>query len=225
MSDGYRDGYRSAHTLELPAILARLAEHASFSAGRERALALAPSPDVDEVVHRQQETSEARHLLDVKPDLRLGGVHDLRPLVDAAGRGARLLPHDLLNIRDTLDSTRRLKRSLLTLDDPLPHIADIAQRFDHCPELLSEIERCISDAGQVEDHASQTLARLRGELKVAHDRLMDRLNRKAGPSRPDPDFSAGPADSEEHLLCIRILPSLPCWSMYAAQTADTVVFC
>ena len=168
---------RYQQTLELPAILARLAEHASFSAGKERALALAPSPDMDEVVHRQQETSEARHLLDIKPDLRLGGVHDLRPLVDAASRGARLLPHDLLNIRDTLDSTRRLKRSLLNLDDPLPHIADIAVRFDHCPELLSEIERCINDAGQVEDHASPTLARLRGELKVAYDRLMDRLNR------------------------------------------------
>ena len=127
------DRYQS--TLELPAILARLAEHASFSAGRERALALAPSPEMDEVQRRQQETSQARHLLDVKPDLRLGGVHDLRPLIDAANR-------------DTLDSTRRLKRSLLNLDDPLPQIAAIARRFDHCPELLAEIERCISDAGR-----------------------------------------------------------------------------
>ena len=66
--------------------------------------------------------AEARRLLEVKPDLRLGGVHDLRPYLESAARGARLQPHDLLNIRDTLDSTRRLKRSLLNLDDPLPHI-------------------------------------------------------------------------------------------------------
>jgi DNA mismatch repair protein MutS2 len=164
-------------TLELPAILHRLAEHASFSAGKERARSLVPSADLDEVRYRQQETTEARKLLEVKPDLRLGGVHDLRPFIDTALRGARLLPHDLLDIRDTLDSTRRLKRSLLRLQESFPTIASIARRFEPCPELIAEIERCIGDHGDVLDRASSTLARTRSELKVAYERLMDRLNR------------------------------------------------
>jgi len=174
------------NTLELPAILHRLAEHASFSAGKERARSLVPSNDLDEVRHRQQETTEARKLLDVKSDLRLGGVHDLRPYIDTALRGARLLPHDLLNVRDTLDSTRRLKRSLLRLEESFPHIASIARRFEPCPELIAEIERCIGDHGDVLDNASATLARIRSELKVAYDRLMDRLNRIVA----NPDYAS-----------------------------------
>jgi DNA mismatch repair protein MutS2 len=169
--------HRYQETLELPAILDRLAEHASFSAGKARAAALTPSTDPDEVLRRQAETDEARRLLEVKPDLRLGGVHDLRPYLESAARGARLQPHDLLNIRDTLDSTRNLKRSLLRLQESFPHIAGIARRLEACPELIAEIERCISDRADVLDRASATLARLRSELKVAYDRLMDRLNR------------------------------------------------
>ena len=68
---------RYQEKLELPAILAQLAEHASFSAGKALAMALEPSADPKEVHDRQSETSEARRLLEVKPDLRLGGVHDL----------------------------------------------------------------------------------------------------------------------------------------------------
>ena len=168
---------RYQEKLELPAILDRVAEHASFSAGKALAMALEPLADLDEVLYRQTETSEARRLLEVKPDLRLGGVHDLRPFLETATRGARLLPHDLLNIRDTLDSTRRLRRSLLRLKESFPLIAGIALRFEACPELIAEIERCISDRADVLDRASATLGRIRSELKIAYDRLMDRLNR------------------------------------------------
>jgi DNA mismatch repair protein MutS2 len=140
---------RYQEKLELPAILSQVAEHASFSAGKALALALEPSTDLEVVRYRQQETAEARRLIEVKSDLRLGGVHDLRPFLENARRGARLQTHDLLSIRDTLDSTRRLKRSLLRLEESFPHIAGIARRFEACPELIAEIERCISDRAEV----------------------------------------------------------------------------
>ena len=53
------------NTLELPAILNRLAEQASFSAGKELALALEPAFELLEVRYRQEETAEARKLLSV----------------------------------------------------------------------------------------------------------------------------------------------------------------
>ena len=163
--------------LELPAVLSRLAEYTSFSAGRELALALAPSPDASEVSYRQQETAEARTLMSMKPDLRLGGVHDLRPFVENAMLGARLLPQDLLNIRDTLKQADLLKRSLLRSGDQFPRLAAMGHQLEPCPQVSGEIERCIDDRGEVVDHASPDLARIRSELRVAYDRLMDRLNR------------------------------------------------
>jgi DNA mismatch repair protein MutS2 len=163
--------------LELPAILRRLSERALFSAGRERALALAPSSDPDEVLYRQQETREARELLDVRPGFTLGGVHDLRPMVENTLRGAHLPPQDLLDIRDTLRRAQIVRRSLLRLEDSLPRIGAIARQLVLCPEIVREIDRCIGDQGDVLDRASSALSRIRSELRVAHDRLMDKLNR------------------------------------------------
>jgi DNA mismatch repair protein MutS2 len=163
--------------LELPKILERLAEHTSFSAGRELALSLQPSPDDDVVVRRQGETSEARALLEDRADVSLGGARDVRPLVDRAEHGAILLPSELLDVRDTLVSGRTLRRAITRLRNQFPLLASIAERIKECPNVIAEIARCINDRAEVVDGASQKLARIRGELKVAHQRLLDRLER------------------------------------------------
>ena len=80
------------HTLEFSQILGRLARHSSFSAGKELALALRPSPVLAEVQQRLQETREARHLLDTQGGVSLGGAHDIRSLARNAQRGAVLPP-------------------------------------------------------------------------------------------------------------------------------------
>jgi DNA mismatch repair protein MutS2 len=163
--------------LELPKILERLAEHTSFSAGRTLALALQPSPDLDEVARRQGETSEARALLDDRADVSLGGARDVRPLVDRAEHGAILLPDELLDIHGTLVSGRTLRRSITRLRSEFPRLASIAGRIEECPNVIAEIARCINDRAEVVDGASPKLARVRGELKVAHQRLLDKLDR------------------------------------------------
>ncbi|MCX7707817.1 MAG: endonuclease MutS2, partial [Anaerolineae bacterium] len=147
--------------LEFDRIRERLAQHASFSLGRERALALIPTDDLREAQAWQAETREARRLLAEKSDVHLGGVHDLRPLVEQAVRGSTLLPLDLLNIRGTLTQARTLHRMLGRLADQYPHLADIAGRISVPADLIEEITRCIDDRGEVLDSASETLARIR----------------------------------------------------------------
>jgi len=163
--------------LELPAVLGRLAEYTSFSAGRALALSLTPSTDQGQVRRRQRETSEARQLLSTRPDLTLGGAHDLIPLVENALRGARLPPADLLDVSDTLRRANLLRRSLLKHGDEFPLIVGYVGQLETCPDLVAEIERCIGEHAEVLDRASHELARIRAELAVARDRLMDRLNR------------------------------------------------
>lgn len=63
------------NTLEFPLILGRLARNVSFSAGKELALSLAPSPVFVEVQQRLQETREARYLLDAHGGISIGGAH------------------------------------------------------------------------------------------------------------------------------------------------------
>jgi DNA mismatch repair protein MutS2 len=165
------------NTLEFPKILERLARHADFSASKELALALAPAPYLSEALERQVETSEACRLLSIKPDVSIGGARDVRPLLEQAARSAALFPAEFLDIRQTLISARDLVRNITRLGDQFPRLADIAGRIQECPGLVQEIGRCISDNGDVLDSASPELARIRSELGVVHQRLLDRLNK------------------------------------------------
>jgi DNA mismatch repair protein MutS2 len=165
------------HTLEYPKILERLARHADFSASKELAMALTPAYHMSEVLERQTEASEARRLLSIKPDVSIGGARDVRPLLERARLSAALLPAELLDIRQTLTAARDLKRAVDRFEDQLPRLADIAGRIQECPGLIQEIGRCISDHGDVLDSASPALARIRSELEVVHQRILDRLNK------------------------------------------------
>ncbi|MBN1658491.1 MAG: endonuclease MutS2 [Anaerolineae bacterium] len=170
-------------TLEFPQVLNRLAQHTTFSAGRTLALALRPSPVYVEVEQSQRETGEARFLLDTVGGLPLGGAHDVRNLASNAQRGAVLQPTDLLDIRSTLRAGARVQRALERLHEQVPLLADIAGRIEPCTRLAEEIDQSISDQGEVIDDASPTLARIRREMRTAHDRLLDRLNNMVASSR------------------------------------------
>ncbi len=171
---------KSIHTLELPKILARLAEQTTFSAGRELALALQPSNDAAVVTRALQETREALHLINARASIQLGGAHDVRPFVSNARIGALLHPTDLLDIRDTLARSRALRRTLLRLAAEVPRLAEIAARLMDESQAADEISRCINDRAEVVDSASATLQKIRRELNVARARLMDRLQKMIG---------------------------------------------
>lgn len=174
-------------TLELPKVLARLANYTAFSAGSELTRALAPAFDRDTVARRLRETSEARRLLDAKSDVSLGGVHDVRPLAEAALRNGTLLPQELLDVRSTLAVARDLRRSLIRLEALVPNLAAIAARIADLPGLINEIGRCIDpDRAEVYDHASPALATLRREVREAFNRLQDKLQRILTSTRNGP---------------------------------------
>jgi len=173
---------RTFRVLEFDKIRERLAEHTSFSLGRERALALLPADDIRQAVVWQAETREARRLLDEKSDVHLGGVHDLRPLVEQASIGSTLTPMDLLTVRSTLVRARTLSRMLGRLSEQFPNISDVAQRIVVPGDVIDEIGRCIDERGEVLDSASDALLRIRRELRDAHAHLMERLQRIIGTS-------------------------------------------
>lgn len=168
---------KSWQVLEYPKILAQLAEHTSFSLGHELALRLRPSSRENVVGQRQQETTEARRLLDIKPDLSLGGVMNLRPLLKKARLRAALTPSELSDVRATLVSARSLRRSIAPLDQQFPLLAAKAEEIEAYSELPQEIGRAINERAEVVDAASPALARIRAEVKVTHDELLDRLER------------------------------------------------
>nr|MBI2904244.1 endonuclease MutS2 [Chloroflexota bacterium] len=174
---------KSLRTLELPKILDRLAGYCSFSAGEALALALRPTADLGEARRGQQQTAEARKLLSVKTDTSIGGARDVRPPVANAARGAVLLPAEILDIKNTLIAGRALKRTLGRLGDQFPRLAVIASGIDDCPGIVEAIGRTLDERGEVLSSASEKLADIRREVRVAHDRLLQKLQTILGSSR------------------------------------------
>jgi len=168
---------KSLHVLEYPKILERLAAYCAFSAGRELALSLQPSANIEEVVRRQRETSEAKDLLARRGNVSVGGARDVRPQARQASLGAILQAQDFLAIRDTLVSARTLRHTISRLADKLPLLNDTARGLADCSALVEAIDRVFNDAGEIFDHATPKLAQVRRDLLVAEDRLRTRLDR------------------------------------------------
>jgi DNA mismatch repair protein MutS2 len=173
-------------TLELSKILDRVAGYTQFSGGASLARSLTPCGEIHEAQERLAVTSEARRLMDARPDTTIGGARDVRDKVALAQRGAMLVPADLLDIRATLVSGRTLQRVLTRLEHQFPLLADIAGRIQPAGHVIDEIDRCLDERGEVRDNASPELARARREVRINHDRLFDKLERLLSSSRVAP---------------------------------------
>jgi len=163
--------------LEFDKILDKLVTFCSFEGGMEVARSLLPSDDLRTVQESMEQTDEAFRLLEQKTDIHFGGVHDVRPLVTRAERGGGLLPLELVDIRTTLLRARSLRQTLTRLGRQFPRLSDIAFVIEPCDHVIGEISRCINDRGEVVDGASNDLARIRAQWRVAQDRLLSTLDK------------------------------------------------
>jgi DNA mismatch repair protein MutS2 len=165
--------------LEFPVVLDRLADQCRFSVAAERALELGPSGELSTVRFLLDITAEAVDLITSFPDIAIGGARDIRGPVERAEKGGRLLAADILLVGDMLGASRNLKRSLTRIQDAdqrFPGLVEFASHLADLPDLETDINRSIGPRGDVLDTASESLGRIRREVRTAQARLMDRLN-------------------------------------------------
>src|SRR5579884_1096659 len=165
----------SLHVLEYRKVLDRLVAHTSNGIGRDFAAQLEPLPYPETVVRRLQETREARLLRDQDSGMPLGGIHDIRETVERARIETRITPHELLDVMHTAGAARRLRMYLLNRQEKVPLLAEMATNLPILQLVEQRIEESISEGAEVRDSASPELARVRGQIKVVHGRLNDRL--------------------------------------------------
>src|SRR5262245_16629054 len=131
--------------LEFDQVRAQLAAHTAFSASEELARALVPSADAATVQVLQQETTEARGLLDQQPQLSIGGARDVRPHTHTARVGGMIQAFEFLELRGTLLSARQLRKSILRLQESYPRLAFLANGLTDVPAVIDEIGRVFDE--------------------------------------------------------------------------------
>jgi DNA mismatch repair protein MutS2 len=179
----------SHRILEFDQVLEMLAARCEYSVARERAREIAPAADRDQVCYLLAVTREAVDLLTGHVEFSVRGVRDIRDAVSRAEKGALLAPSDLREILDTLQATRTLKRSLYRIsqgEETYPKLGEFAEAIADLPELETDLARTVGPRAEILDSASPALGRIRGEIKVAHRRLLERLQRMVADSRYQP---------------------------------------
>ena len=161
--------------LEFPAIRERLARETSFAAGRELALALRPVADRERAVRRQRETAEAVRLRTLRVDVGMGGVRDVRPSAQAAGRGQVLTPSELLEIAELARASTRLRRTFARTRQETPLLSTLAAGLADLEALRGLIAAAVDERGEVRDSASRELQAIRRERDAVHARLQQRM--------------------------------------------------
>src|SRR5690625_5289795 len=168
---------KTVHALEFHAVRHALAEHTSFSGGKQLALQLQPSANPIWIADGQTETKEAVALLDEGNEPPFGGLHDIRSHIAQAKRASTLEPTQLLEIVDTLQSAERLAKFVRQHAAADQIIYDTAVGIIVPRPLSRAICRCITEEGQVADGASDELRTIRGAIRGTERKIRTQLER------------------------------------------------
>lgn len=168
---------KSIAVLEFPKIIERLADLCGSPGGRDLALKLTPSSDLEEVRRRLAATAEAKALSRLKPHFHMGQAPEIEQSLLAASRAAVLPTADILEVAILLRTARHSRHQIAPLSRELPHLARIAQRIADFSPLIREIESTIDERGEVPDDASPALAEARERVRTIQERLERQLER------------------------------------------------
>lgn len=148
-----------------------LADRAATFLGVERAAALQPLPDQDEVARALERVQE---VLD-GGDLALGGIEDVRPALRRIRDGNLVDGREILTIAYTLDGAATLRRGIVASERPaLTKLAVQIGSFDGALRLVREQ---LDPDGNVRDDATPKLYDIRKRLNPLRGRIRDRLTR------------------------------------------------
>ena len=157
---------KSIRVLELPRVLALLEKHAVSAEAKERALALEPSTELDEVRRALDETDAARGMIALKGSPSFGGVKPVAEALGRASRGGMLNPRELLDVAQLLGNARRVREYLPENAEPTV-IDKIFSSLRVNRYLEEKITTSILSEDEIADAASPELADIRRHKRAA----------------------------------------------------------
>lgn len=165
----------SARALELPRLLAVLAELTACDLGRRRMESLRPLTDRQAWQRRRERYQEVDRMLgegplvpafDVAVETLLERLETDRPPL---GGG------DLVRLVDVLRAGNDALGRIRQADPPCPALDEASQGLETFSDLAGRIASVLDRRGDVRDDASPRLVELRGTIRGVRDRLYDEL--------------------------------------------------
>ncbi|MCL1843644.1 MAG: endonuclease MutS2 [Defluviitaleaceae bacterium] len=163
---------KALNALEYPKIVEMLVSRAASALGKERAGALLPMTDLEDICRAQKETTEAVGFILRKGSLPIGGIKNISEAIARASVGGKLMAEELLHVGECLYVFGKILAYGENTDSVL---AKYFQGITPDKQLEAEISRCIKPAGEIADNASAKLSEIRREIRKAHDKIREKL--------------------------------------------------
>ena len=166
---------KSIQTLELPRVLEMLAGCAVTDEGRERALALRPMTEIEDVRRAQEETSAAVKLLILRGTPGFAGIRPVAASLQRADMGGSLNTRELLEVAAVLRAARTAgEYGAGEEKSPISHLfhALTPNRF-----LEDTITNSIVGEDELADSASPELASIRRHMRATESKVRDILQK------------------------------------------------
>lgn len=161
--------------LEFDRIREALAREAATPLGRERALALEPATDLDEVRRRLEASAAAAAFEKSSGSLALDGPEDLAEVLEHLGIADQpLAPLQLLGLARFVSSVGSVVDRVRNAAAPL--LAELVTGVRAFDEEVGGVRRAIQPSGDVDDNASTALRDIREALRRQRSKLRSTLD-------------------------------------------------
>lgn len=146
--------------------------------GLECVQKLSPMSGKAQIDREQQAVAECLKLLERGLAVRFRELIDYSSIFERLSVvGIALDPREILELVALLQCIQLTRRTLSGLGSEAPALAALARQLPEFGDLLVALDGKISAAGEVEDHASPQLRRLRGEISIVRSRLYQALGK------------------------------------------------
>jgi DNA mismatch repair protein MutS2 len=165
----------SLAALGWPELREAIASRCRTPAGRREALSLPLLSSEPEVARSLARIEEGRLLFERGQTLPLGGVGEVEPVLERAGKEGMLDPPALLGCAVLMRAIERTHAFCLARNAECPGLWELAGALPDRISLAEDIEMTFDSSGAISDRASSTLAELRERVRALHRSLKGRV--------------------------------------------------
>lgn len=165
----------TARAIEYASLLELVADEARTDLGREQLRALAPAPDLAELVARRGRLDETSRLAVDAPFVPALGDGLAHLLARLATPEPPLDGPEILRLARLLATGAEARERILAADPPAPGLAAMASGLGDPTPLVRRVHRLLDRKGEVRDDASPRLGALRRQVASARERIYSRL--------------------------------------------------
>ena len=166
---------RTLRDLGWDVVLSAAAALAQTSRGAEEIRDLPFLPDEPSIEAHLTEIEEARALLRRDLPLPVGGVEDVRALIERAQKGAVLENHEIVICGRVAQAAASVARFVAGLAEDVPALAHVAKGLVDLRPFSARINATFDSSGLIRDDASVELAEYRQKARRLHARAKSRV--------------------------------------------------